>query len=573
MSNNFFKRPRIGDVICSKGFAGRERVEEEAGSAKGRLGEWLLSRGVINGEQLAEALALHFELPYAAPSDIAVHEDVFEKCIVEDVYRLGIVPVAEGDGRLAFVIDDPLNSRLLGEIERIYGRGAGLMVGSSGAIRSALEKSEVASRFLKNVSVDYEAPESPGRAAEGSSLSINAVASQESSVEKFVNTILIVAMKKRASDIHLEVYEDGVAVKYRIDGILYSATETLSASHHRAFITRLKVMAKLDIAENRVPQDGHFTLNINGKDTDFRVSILPSVLGEDIVIRVLDKSAFETRMKEMSLDTLGFDAHSLVRFRKSIHEPYGMVLITGPTGSGKTTTLYAALAELNFSEEKIITIEDPVEYRIKGIVQVPVNEKKKVTFAAGLRSILRHDPDKIVVGEIRDPETAQIAVQSALTGHLVFTTVHANSACDVIGRFSHMGINVHSFVSALNCVVAQRLLRSICPHCRAEYKPDASELPEESIAGIEIRKTVWFQGKGCAKCAGTGYSGRSAIAEYMALSPGLREMITNQSPTAELQQQAIKEGMISLRRTALERAMRGETTLREVNRVTFAEGL
>jgi type IV pilus assembly protein PilB len=571
MDAKLFKRKRIGEIIAGLGYARQAQVDEEAAKADCRLGEWLVKRGLINPEQVAAALSEQFELEYTKLGDFIIPGELFEKCRVDDVYRLGIVPYSANNGSLAIVIDDPLNLNLIEEIERLYGAGVVLRVGSAAGIKAVLERSEVAARFLKNVSASYEAGEGKSRLAGAESISMDAMAGQESSIEKFINTVLLVAMKKRASDIHFEVYESGVKIKYRIDGILYSATETLDKSHHRAFITRVKVMAKLDIAENRVPQDGHFTLKISGRDTDFRVSILPTVFGEDIVIRILDRSAFESRMKSMSLETLGFDAVTMKKFRKSIREPYGMILITGPTGSGKTTTLYAALAEINSSEEKIITIEDPVEYQINGIVQVPVNEKKKVTFAGGLRSILRHDPDKIVVGEIRDPDTAQIAVQSALTGHLVFTTVHANNACDVIGRFNHMGINVQSFVSALNCVVAQRLLRNVCPDCREKAK-----IPKDELAALELKdkKTagaVWYEGRGCGKCSDTGYMGRSAIAEYMGLTPRLRAIITGLRPTIELQQAAVEEGMVTLRRAAIEKALRGETTLKEVNRVTFTE--
>jgi type IV pilus assembly protein PilB len=571
MNSKLFKRKRIGEIISGLGFMPQDKIDGEAKLADCRLGEWLVKKGFINAEQVAAALAGQFELGYTKLGDFTIPGGIFEKCRVDDVYRLGIVPYSIENGLLTIVIDDPLKLSLIEEIERLYGDGVVLMVGSSAGIKAALERSEVAARFLKNVSEDYEASEGKNRQAAAESISMDAMAGQESSIEKFINTVLLVAMKKRSSDIHFEVYESGVKIKYRIDGILYSATETLDKSHHRAFITRVKVMAKLDIAENRVPQDGHFTLKISGRDTDFRVSILPTVFGEDIVIRILDRSAFESRMKSMSLETIGFDPATMKKFRKSIREPYGMILITGPTGSGKTTTLYAALAEINSSEEKIITIEDPVEYQINGIVQVPVNEKKKVTFAGGLRSILRHDPDKIVVGEIRDPETAQIAVQSALTGHLVFTTVHANNACDVIGRFNHMGLNVQSFVSALNCVVAQRLLRNICPDCKEKTVISKDEFATLELKDARLTDGIWYEGKGCGKCSGTGYLGRSAVSEYMGLTPRLREIIIEKRPTTELQLAAVDEGMVTLRRAAIGKALRGETTLKEVNRVTFTE--
>ena len=569
MKNTIFKRDRIGGIISDMGFLGRARVEEEAALADKRLGEWLVDKGLVSEDQVAMALARQYELQYLPLLDYSVPGNDFEAYGIDDIYRLGILPYKCADGKKGMVISDPTDLKLINEVEQLYGNDVAMYISSRGSIRAALERSGAAARFLKDVSGEFEAGLSAGGGKGPDSINMSDIAGQESSIEKFINTVLLVAMKKRASDIHFEVYEGGVKIKYRIDGILYQATENLDTGHHRAFITRVKVMAKLDIAENRVPQDGHFTLNINNRDTDFRVSILPAVYGEDVVIRILDKTAFETRMKTMSLETMGFEGVTVKKLRKAVKEPYGMILITGPTGSGKTTTLYAALAELNSGEEKIITVEDPVEYQINGIVQVPVNEKKKLTFAAGLRSILRHDPDKIVVGEIRDPETAQIAVQSALTGHLVFTTVHANNACDVIGRFNHMGINVHSFVSALNCVVAQRLLRNICPDCGEKRQAGPGELSEAERA--KYSTTVFYGGKGCPACSGTGYKGRSAIAEYMALTPALRALITQGVPAAELQRAAINEGMVTLRMAALEKAAKGETTLREVNRVTFME--
>ncbi|MDH5180200.1 MAG: GspE/PulE family protein, partial [Gammaproteobacteria bacterium] len=395
--------------------------------------------------------------------------------------------------------------------------------------------------------------------------------SEAGPVIRFVNALLKAALQKRASDIHIEAYENGIVVKNRIDGVLYPATEVLDSQYHSALVSRLKVMAELDIAEKRVPQDGRFRLRIGGKDIDFRVSVLPSIYGEDIVIRILDKSSLDDGIKNLSLDNLGFAPDVLQKFRKSIREPYGMVLITGPTGSGKTTTLYGALTEFDTSEEKIITIEDPVEYQLEGVVQIPVNEKKDLTFAKGLRSILRHDPDKIMVGEIRDRETVQIAIQSALTGHLVFTTVHANNAFDVIGRFSHMGVDIYSFVSALNCVMAQRLVRRICSQCKTEVTLDEETIRAAGLDPVKYKDQKWFEGKGCHECSGTGYLGRIAISEFLDLSPCIREMIVEKKPLSELYTAAIAEGMVTLRQTALDKVLSGETTLKEANRVTFVD--
>ena len=345
----------------------------------------------------------------------------------------------------------------------------------------------------------------------------------------------------------------------------------IAREFHSPIISRIKVMAELDIAEKRVPQDGRFKMRMPGKTIDFRVSIMPSVNGEDAVIRILDKESISEQFTELRLDILGFPEMELRRFRKYIREPYGMVLVTGPTGSGKTTTLYAALSEIKSTEDKIVTIEDPVEYQLRGITQIPINEKKGLTFARGLRSILRHDPDKIMVGEIRDAETAQIAIQSALTGHLVFTTVHANNVVDVLGRFLNMGVEAYQFVSALNCVLAQRLVRLICSHCKRVVKPDPKML-EESAFDLELAKTsLFYEGAGCIECGGTGFKGRTAICELLDLSDRIRDMILERRPNSEVKKAAHEEGMRFLRESAIEKVLHGLTTLREINKVTFVE--
>jgi len=362
-----------------------------------------------------------------------------------------------------------------------------------------------------------------------------------------------------------------VLVKYRIDGVLYAATEPLDKRHNETIISRLKVMSELDIAEKRVPQDGRFRLRVKGRTIDFRVSIMPSIHGEDAVIRVLDKEQLNEAFRRLRLDVLGFTESDLVKLRKYITEPYGMVVVTGPTGSGKTTTLYAGLSEIATPEDKIITIEDPVEYQIPGIVQVPVNEKKGLTFARGLRSILRHDPDKIMVGEVRDPETAQIAVQSALTGHLVFTTVHANNVFDVIGRFIHMGVEPYNFVSALNCVMAQRLVRVLCRHCRRPAENTEALLRESGLDPDLYRDQVFHEAAGCEECSGSGFLGRTAVAEMLDMSDRIRQLILERRPGAELKMAAREEGMTFLRDSALEKVFAGVTTLREINKVTFVQ--
>jgi len=394
-----------------------------------------------------------------------------------------------------------------------------------------------------------------------------------SPIIKLVDTIVYNAMESRASDIHIEAGDRDVRVKFRIDGALYAKVDPIDIAYHQTLISRIKVMSELDIAERRIPQDGRFRVRYKGRTVDFRVSILPSAFGENCVIRILDKEQISEEFKNLSLDVVGFDAGDLSRFRLYIKEPYGMVLVTGPTGSGKTTTLYAALNEIRNDEDKIITIEDPVEYVLQGIMQIPVNEKKGLTFARGLRSILRHDPDKVMVGEIRDEETAQIAIQSALTGHLVFTTVHANNVIDVIGRFLNMGVEPYNFVSSLNCVLAQRLVRLLCPTCKRHFKPTPGELFESGLRPEDVGDQVLYRNVGCDACNHTGYRGRTAIHELLDMSDTVREMIIERRPGSEIRRQAQKEGLASLRESAVKKVFSGVTTLHEINRVTFVEEL
>jgi type II secretory ATPase GspE/PulE/Tfp pilus assembly ATPase PilB-like protein len=444
-------------------------------------------------------------------------------------------------------------------------------VGPKSAIDSILKKSESSQRVLESATESFQLQLLKEDDAGDDSLSVERLTSDISPVIKLVDSTIFTAIQRRASDIHIETQDDAVHVKYRIDGVLQPAMRPIAKQFHSPIISRIKVMAELDIAEKRVPQDGRFKLRMAGKTIDFRVSIMPSVHGEDAVIRILDKESLSEQFTELRLDILGFPEAELKRFRKYIAEPYGMVLVTGPTGSGKTTTLYAALSEIKSSEDKIVTIEDPVEYQLFGITQIPINEKKGLTFARGLRSILRHDPDKIMVGEIRDNETAQIAINSALTGHLVFTTVHANNVLDVLGRFLNMGVEAYQFVSALNCVLAQRLVRVICTHCKRPAKVTRALLEESGLDPALEHSRRFYEGVGCIECNGTGYKGRQAICELLDLSDRIREMILEKRPTSEIKKAARDEGMRFLRESAVERVLEGVTTLREINKVTFVE--
>jgi len=405
--------------------------------------------------------------------------------------------------------------------------------------------------------------------AELEDLSLVSISADTSPVVRLVHSTLYDALMAGASDIHLECHASGLAIKYRLDGVLANVGNASGQDTAEQVISRIKVMAELDISERRVPQDGRFKVKAKGREIDVRVSIMPNIFGEDAVLRILDRAALSDQARGLRLDFLGFDARTLVQIRRLATEPYGMLLVTGPTGSGKTTTLYAALSEINHGRDKIITIEDPVEYQLPGVLQIPVNEKKGLTFARGLRSILRHDPDKIMVGEIRDADTAQIAVQAALTGHLVFTTVHANNVLDVMGRFSHMGLDLYSFVSALNGVVAQRLVRINCPDCSDTKPPDLSELAASGLTRAQVEDFEFRVGNGCGQCRGTGYRGRKAVSEVMAMNDELRELIAGRESLRHVKDALKRQGMRTLRESALELVKQGETTLAEINRVTL----
>jgi general secretion pathway protein E len=398
-------------------------------------------------------------------------------------------------------------------------------------------------------------------------ISLSTINEEASAVIKLVNSTLYDALKMQASDIHLECDAGCLHVMYRVDGVLVPVTQVMGTEMAEQVISRIKVMAELDIAERRVPQDGRFKVRISGRDVDFRVSVMPNIFGEDAVLRLLDRQSVTEDAARLTLEGLGLAGATIEAIRRLARKPHGMLLVTGPTGSGKTTTLYAAITEVHTGRDKIITIEDPVEYRLPRVLQIPVNEKKGLTFARGLRSILRHDPDKIMVGEIRDGETAQIAVQSALTGHLVFTSVHANSAFDVLGRFMHMGVDAYSFASALNGVVAQRLVRINCPQCRQQSMPDASSLEALGLSTSDVVGWQFMQGVGCPHCRGAGYKGRHAVAEVLVMDDVLCELIAIRAPVSQLKQEAFKRGMQPIKQLALALVARGDTTLEEVMRV------
>lgn len=469
-------------------------------------------------------------------------------------------------GQLWLVFPDPFQPELLSWAEMQLDRPFRPVLALRDDILAWLQRIEGGLRAMDAVS---HAASGEGDGEQVEEISLKAISADSSPIVKLVHSTLYDALTGGASDIHLENDAHGLCIKYRIDGVLNLINQTPGRDTAEQVISRIKVMSELDIAERRVPQDGRFKVTLKGREIDLRVSIMPGVFGEDAVLRVLDRQQLANELKAITLERLGFDAETLTRMRKLSREPYGMVLVTGPTGSGKTTTLYAAISEINTGRDKIITIEDPVEYQLSGVLQIPVNEKKGLTFARGLRSILRHDPDKILVGEIRDPETAQIAVQSALTGHLVFTTVHANNVFDVIGRFMHMGVDAYSFVSALNGVLAQRLVRVNCPHCVAPSLPAAQLLEESGLRPDNMHGFDFRAGQGCGHCRGSGYKGRLAIAEMLLLNDEIRELIVARAPIRQVKEAAARAGVRNLREMALDLVRRGVTTLEEINRVTF----
>jgi type II secretory ATPase GspE/PulE/Tfp pilus assembly ATPase PilB-like protein len=535
-----------------------------------------LPNGALGASEVAEAqaAALRYRCEFVDLRDGAIEHDLFRSIPVDLMFRYNFVPLKAQNGTLEIALADPRNLNTIDELGLLLHKKLRVKVATASQIADLLKKTEQSQRVLEEVTEGFALDVVGDEDNPEETLSIDRLASVDSDIApviKLVDTTIFNALERRASDIHIESRDQEVVIKYRIDGVLHYAMPPIAKDWHTTIISRIKVMSELDIAERRVPQDGRFRVRYKGRLIDFRVSIMPTIHGEDAVLRVLDKESMSEKFAKLSLDVVGFSESDLTKFRRYIAEPYGMVLVTGPTGSGKTTTLYAALSEIKNDEDKIITIEDPVEYQLKGITQIPVNEKKGLTFARGLRSILRHDPDKIMVGEIRDQETAQIAINSALTGHLVFTTVHANNVVDVLGRFLNIGVEAYNFVSALNCILAQRLVRINCEHCkRPVHYPDQLFI-ESGLDPVEWRELELMEAPGCFECGGTGYRGRTAIHELLDLSDRIRELILDRRPTSEIKRLAREEGMTFLRESAVEKVRRGITTLKEINKVTFIE--
>ncbi|MDP8568188.1 GspE/PulE family protein [Methylophilus aquaticus] len=522
----------------------------------------------LEPDAMVAALASLLNYQQATMRDLRAWQVAFEVITYNQAQQKECLAFYDEAQSLVLVFADPFNRQLPLWVQHAVTQPFQWRLAHRLDINAYLAGEEETMRAMDGVGLP-EAGAQDGDEEPVTQLSLKSIHEDANPIIKLINSTLYDALKTGASDIHLESHPGGLAVKYRIDGVMASIANSPGLDSAEQAISRIKVMAQLDIAERRIPQDGRFKVNTMGRLVDFRVSIMPSAFGEDAVLRVLDRKALTEQAQGLSLKALGFDAEVIAKFRKLASEPYGMVLVTGPTGSGKTTSLYAAISEVNTGFDKIITIEDPVEYQLPGVLQIPVNEKKGLTFARGLRSILRHDPDKIMVGEIRDGETAQIAVQAALTGHLVFSTVHANSVLDVIGRFMHMGVDPYHFVSAVNGIIAQRLVRALCPHCAEPFTPDAALLEDSGITAEQGQAMTFLHAKGCGHCRGTGYKGRKAVAEMLVLNDELREMIIAREPIRKLKEAAARNGMRTIREAAISAVAEGMTSLQEINRVTF----
>ncbi len=546
-----------------------QKAKKDASSSRRHLFDVLVEMTSATPETVLASIGELMHYPVASMDDLNELLADFRVIDYSDAVKHECIAFRDAQSDLKLVFGNPFNANLEAWAEVHVREKFSWLLASPLDIAAYLSRKEEGLLAMDSV---FESEQSTQFLDDGiHELSIKSISEDTSPVVKLVHSTLYDALKMEASDIHLETTPTGMSIKYRIDGVLTTIGAADGIQLAEQAISRIKVISELDIAETRVPQDGRFKVSLRGREIDIRVSIMPSIIGEDAVLRILDRQSLSDQIKGLRLDYLGFDEKSIANLRKMASEPYGMMLVTGPTGSGKTTTLYAAISEINHGHDKIITIEDPVEYQLPGILQIPVNEKKGLTFARGLRSILRHDPDKIMVGEIRDPETAQIAIQSALTGHLVFTTVHANNVLDVIGRFTHMGVDLYSFVSAMNGILAQRLVRVNCPHCMASEIPDDALLQSSGLTREEVKGWDFKYSKGCGQCRGSGFKGRRAIAELLNLNDEIRQMIIDRAPVKMIREMAQKNGTRFLRQAAIDLVKNGETTLREINRVTFVD--
>jgi general secretion pathway protein E len=552
------------DLIAPELFAQARRLAPSRGHTTVSTLEELTG---LSPDVFTVRLARSLHLPWADIHDLHRWRAAFDLLPFQDCMQAKLLPLLDTEGQLRLVTGDPFAEDRVAAAEDRIAAPVVVTLAHHADIAAYLERHEDGMSAMASLLPDVRAKGVHDAGVED--LSFQSITEDASPVVRLVRSTLYDALKADASDIHLESTPQGLAIKYRIDGVLVAIGQVGDVEVAEQAVSRIKVMAELDIAERRVPQDGRFTVSLRGREIDFRVSIMPSTTAEDAVLRILDKQRLADAARGLTLDSLGFELRDREAIRALAQEPYGMLLVTGPTGSGKTTTLYATLSETHDGHDKVITIEDPVEYQLAGVLQIPVNERKGLTFARGLRSILRHDPDRVMVGEIRDAETAQIAIQAALTGHLVFTTVHANNVFDVLGRFTHMQVDPYSFAAALNGIVAQRLIRLNCPHCSAEVQPAPGLLEKSAIDPADAAQFRFMQGRGCGQCRSTGFKGRTAIAEIMVLTDELREMIVAREPIRKLKDAARRGGTRFLRDAAVELVRNGQTCLEEINRVTF----
>jgi len=565
-------KERIGEILLRRKSLDKKGLEDalkmqSASEQKKRLGDILIDdMGIVSQEAFYRALAEQFGLEYIEIEKIPLDMQVINAFPFEIMLRYKFIPHKNTDNTLSHIIFDPTPLDMLDELELYLKTPLKPVLAKKEAVLKTLDKIADLKAEIEKISEDFSTKITEEDNLEEQTADRH-LADTSQPIIRLINSIIFNAVRKTASDIHIESDNTRVIIKYRIDGVLQKVMDDIDKAYLGSMISRIKVMAELNLAEKRNPQDGRFRIHFSGRNIDFRVSILPTMHGEVCVIRILDKSYFD-----LSLDNLGFDGPNLEKFERIVRQPYGMVLVTGPTGSGKTTTLYSVINQINSEEDKIITIEDPIEYLLFNTTQIPVNEKKGLTFAKGLRSILRHDPDKIMVGEIRDTETANIAVQSALTGHMVYTTIHANNATDVINRLINMGVKPYEFVSALSCILAQRLVRKLCPKCKKEVKYTKEELEAAGLSHENHKGITFFEGTGCENCNNTGYSGRIGVFELMLLSDKIKEMILDGDSSIKLKAIAKTEGMATLREAGMIKVKAGVISLKELNRVTFSEG-
>ncbi|WP_137939953.1 GspE/PulE family protein [Chitinivorax sp. B] len=542
-------------------------LRQQAHAQQSHVVELLKTQHGLSDQDALQQLANVTHFPTQNLASLQQATPAFELIAYADALAHHCAAIRDDTGQLALLLTDPFDAACIMWAEQQLSEPAPWYLITPAEMTALLRQWERTERAVDRLDTGSHAEDNRQQVA--ASISLTSIAGESSAAVKLVDSTIYDALMAGASDIHIEVHASGLCIRYRLDGVLTQVKQLSGIELAEQAISRLKVMSELDIAERRIPQDGRFKAIVSGREIDFRVSIMPSAFGEDAVLRVLDKQALASSMEGLRLESLGFDPDMRHAIRRLSKEPYGMLLVTGPTGSGKSTTLYAAIGEINTGEDKIITIEDPIEYQLPGVLQIPVNEKKGLTFSRGLRSILRHDPDKILVGEIRDADTAQIAVQAALTGHLVFTTVHANNVFDVLGRFTHMGVDAYNFVSALNGIVAQRLVRVLCTRCATLHQPDADLLTESGLDGQDLTAFRFMRGQGCGECRGTGYKGRKAIAELLQFSDSIRELIISRAPVTQLKEAATQQGYQPLRMAAMDMVKQGLTSLQEINRVTF----